>query len=248
MYSKGSLQSLKSKYHPLVGFPSFMNHLSTLPYDRMIAEMRRPEVKKKLLAEQSIFANAPFASVIFNPMNIFPLMSDSPYTVINRNSGSSSGGGGGHGAGGGAAVPRYERGRKTENFYAIAKARGLGEEPLSLIYDALVAGEVLWAPLGGDTNFDATLELLLHPHVKIGLGDGGAHLGLFQEAGCPTFMLAHYARDRPANKRIPLELAVKMQTSDTAAIVGLLDRVRNLFLETGEVALTGLRCGVGPSG
>jgi N-acyl-D-aspartate/D-glutamate deacylase len=78
------------------------------------------------------------------------------------------------------------------------------------MYDALVAGEVLWAPLGGDTDFQATVELLLHPHVKIGLGDGGAHLGLFQEAGCPTFMLSHYARDRGAEQkpRISLELAV----------------------------------------
>ena len=35
-----------------------------------------------------------------------------------------------------------------------------------------------------------------HPNVKIGLGDGGAHLGIFQEASGPTFMLSHFARDR----------------------------------------------------
>ena len=65
--------------------------------------------------------------------------------------------------------------------------------------------------------------MLKHPNVKVGLGDGGAHLGVFQEASCPTFMLTHYVRDRHG-ERIPLEEAVKLQTSDTAHLLGLKDR------------------------
>ena len=50
------------------------------------------------------------------------------------------------------------------------------------------------------------IDMLKHPNVKVGLGDGGAHLGVFQEASCPTFMLTHYVRDRHG-ERIPLEEA-----------------------------------------
>ena len=145
-----------------------MSWLSELPYDKMIEEMLKPEVKATVLAEESIFLNAPFASVIFNPMNIYPLMSDSPYTLLQRNQNGGGSGGGGSSSSGGSggnvrsahaaaqqqgssgksvdrsAAPRYERGRKSENFYAVAKARGLQEDPLSLMYvmDASVAGHV----------------------------------------------------------------------------------------------------------
>eukprot|EP00912_Choanoflagellata_sp_UC4_P001029 UC4_evm1s637 len=75
-----------------------------------------------------------------------------------------------------------------------------GVDPMSLIYDDLVAEKVLWAPLGSSVDLTKQMELLRHPHVKIGLGDGGAHLGIFQEASCPTFMLSHYVRDRNGDK------------------------------------------------
>ena len=60
--------------------------------------------------------------------------------------------------------------------------------------------------------------------VKVGLGDGGAHLGVFQEASCPTFMLTHYVRDRVAGERIPLAEAIRLQTMDTAHLLGMKDR------------------------
>ena len=37
---------------------------------------------------------------------------------------------------------------------------------------------------------------------------------------------SHYARDRTRGRRLALEHAVKMQTSDTAGVVGLHDRGR----------------------
>ena len=195
--TQGALQSLRSKYHPLVGHPLWMNTLSKMPYPEMIAEMSRPETKEKMLAEESIFKGAPFADVIFNPNNMFRLMEPS-------------------------GAPRYERAREHESYAALAASAK--RRPLELIYDDLVAGEVIWAPLGGSTHFESKLDLLKHPHVKIGLGDGGAHLGLFQEAGCPTYMLSHYVRDRSAGPKLSLELAVKMQTSETANVFGFTDR------------------------
>ena len=116
---------------------------------------------------------------------------------------------------------QYERNPASESIAAMAEATG--SDPMALIYDALVSEKVLWAPLGRNPNQDMPIDMLKHPNVKVGLGDGGAHLGVFQEASCPTFMLTHYVRDRNG-ERIPLEEAVKLQTSDTAHLLGLKDR------------------------
>lgn len=198
--NQGCLQSLRSKYHPLAGHRTFVTELAGLPYAEMIARMRTAEVRRQILAEGSFFDDKPFANVIFNPANLYPLMD----------------------AGG---VPRYERSSETESFEALADAAGV-EDPLALIYDALVDEQLLWAPLTGTASERRLLDLITHPHVRVGLGDGGAHLGIFQEAGCPTYMLSHYARDRTRGRRLAIEHAVKMQTSDTAAVVGLRDRGR----------------------
>ena len=41
---------------------------------------------------------------------------------------------------------QYERNPASESMQAMADATG--SDPMALIYDALVAGKVLWAPLG----------------------------------------------------------------------------------------------------
>src|SRR5258708_8056294 len=42
----------------------------------------------------------------------------------------------------------------------------------------------------------------------------------------PSFMLSHWGRDRRRGPRLPLELLVKRQTSETADFFGLSDRGR----------------------
>jgi N-acyl-D-amino-acid deacylase len=56
------------------------------------------------------------------------------------------------------------------------------------------------------------------------LSDGGAHCGLICDASMPTYMLQHWVRDRTRGERLPLEIAVKRQTTDTARFYGLNDR------------------------
>ena len=56
------------------------------------------------------------------------------------------------------------------------------------------------------------------------LSDGGAHCGTICDAASPTFMLQHWVRDRKRGSRIPLEVAIKRQCSDTARLYGLEDR------------------------
>jgi N-acyl-D-aspartate/D-glutamate deacylase len=69
-------------------------------------------------------------------------------------------------------------------------------------------------------------EMLNDPACLLGLSDGGAHCTSIVDAGLPSFMLAHWGRDRSRGPRLPLELLVKRQTSETADFFGLTDRGR----------------------
>ena len=60
----------------------------------------------------------------------------------------------------------------------------------------------------------------------LGLSDGGAHCTSIVDAGTPSYMLTHWGRDRARGPRLPLELLVKRQTSETANFFGLTDRGR----------------------
>jgi N-acyl-D-aspartate/D-glutamate deacylase len=64
------------------------------------------------------------------------------------------------------------------------------------------------------------------PACLLGLSDGGAHCTSIVDSGLPSFMLAHWGRDRHRGPRLPLEMLVKRQTSETAAFFGLTDRGR----------------------
>jgi N-acyl-D-aspartate/D-glutamate deacylase len=74
-----------------------------------------------------------------------------------------------------------------------------------------------------DWNFDAVRSMLLHPFAVPGLSDAGAHVGTICDGGFPTFLLAHWGRDR-ADGRLPVEWIVERQARATAHAVGLDDR------------------------
>jgi N-acyl-D-aspartate/D-glutamate deacylase len=116
-----------------------------------------------------------------------------------------------------------------QSFAAEATRRGV--QPEALAYDALLESDgktLLYRPLLNYANYnlDAIHEMLQHPHVVPGLGDGGAHVGLISDGSFPTFLLSHWAKDRTRGPRLPLEKLVKAQSADTAALVGMTDRGR----------------------
>lgn len=115
-----------------------------------------------------------------------------------------------------------------QSFSGIAEAQG--RDPLEVYYDAILErdGEAIsMMTLFGNSegNGDALHEMLMEPGTVIGLADGGAHCNMICDASTPTWTLTHWVRDR-AGDRMPLELAVRKMTADTADLFRLADRGR----------------------
>ncbi|MBM3408023.1 MAG: amidohydrolase family protein [Betaproteobacteria bacterium] len=70
---------------------------------------------------------------------------------------------------------------------------------------------------------DEVQEILSHPDVVLGLGDGGAHLSQLCDACYPTHLLGHWVRER---KAFTLEQAVHMLSGRTAAVFEIAGRGR----------------------
>ncbi|HEU4427294.1 MAG TPA: amidohydrolase family protein, partial [Myxococcota bacterium] len=114
----------------------------------------------------------------------------------------------------------------TSDQSCAAEARRRGVAPEGVAYDWLLEDggrALLYRPLLNYANYnlDATHEMLQHPHVVPGLGDGGAHVGLISDGSFPTFLISHWAKDRTRGPKLPLERLVKAQSADTAALVGM---------------------------
>ena len=97
-----------------------------------------------------------------------------------------------------------------------------------LAYDLLLEDEgrkFLFLPFANYAHFnlDACGEMIAHRDTIMGLGDGGAHVGIISDGSYPTYLLSHWGRDR-AHGRFDVGWLVKRQTSDTARAVGLHDR------------------------
>jgi len=181
-------------FHPFAYCPSWAP-IGGASLAEKVAAMRDPAFREKLLAEVDE-AIAPMRQFL-DPERAFPM----------------------------GTTPDYEPAR---DHSVAARARAQGRAPMDLYYDLLLDDDglaLVLRPLLNYTNFslDPVREMLLHPTSAWGLGDGGAHCGTTCDASTPTFMLAHWARDRD-HDRLPLEWVVKKMTADTASMYGLGDR------------------------
>jgi N-acyl-D-aspartate/D-glutamate deacylase len=183
--------------NPFLGHPSY-DAITGLPLEERAAKLRDPELRRRILAERPAEGSFNFFA---NPAmfeNIYPL----------------------------GDPPDYEPAPEQS---IAALARREGRSPQEVTYDHMLRDdgrELLLLPFLNYASRDCEplREMMQHPRVVLGLGDGGAHCGLICDASIPTFMLTHWVRDRKRGDRIPLELAIHRLTRDTARLYGLDDR------------------------
>lgn len=172
--------------------------LAELPLAERLMELRKPEVRAAILSEP-VDPNPALA--LGNAVRDFEHM----FLLGER--------------------PDYEQ--PPERSIA-SMARAAGKTPEAFAYDLLTEGQTggkLYLAMANyaDGKLDAVGQMLSHPDVVLGLGDGGAHVGTICDASYSTFALSHWARDRDRDRK-PVQDVVHRLTQATARILGLQDR------------------------
>jgi N-acyl-D-aspartate/D-glutamate deacylase len=122
--------------------------------------------------------------------------------------------------------PNYEPGPE-DSIAALAAREGRSADEVA--YDLMMQRDgrgILYMPTTNFAagNLDVVREMISHPDTLLGLGDGGAHVGVMCDATATSYTLTHWTRDRGRGGLFPVAWAVKRLSHDNAAAVGLRDR------------------------
>ncbi len=193
--------------HPFIGRPGYQA-IAQLPLARRVAEMHKPEVRARILAEGGTRPARLLRLLFMEGKAMRSTIADYDRIFVLGN------------------PPNYEPGPELS---MRAQGEQLGISPEAAAYDHLLTGNgkaFLYSPLFNYNagHYDDARSMMLHPNTVLGISDGGAHCGMICDASAPTYLLAHFVRDRSRGPRIGLEQAVRMQTRDTAELYGLRDR------------------------
>lgn len=174
--------------------------LSSLPLPERLAELRKPAVREAILAEP---LDPDPALVLGRMVRDFETM-----FVL-------------------GSPPDYEQ-PADRSIAAMARAQGVTPEALAydIMSDGRDGGKLYLAMANfSEGSLDTVGEILAHPDVVLGLGDGGAHVGTICDASYSTFALMHWTRDRKKGRKTVQDIVHRM-TGATADIIGLSDRGR----------------------
>jgi N-acyl-D-aspartate/D-glutamate deacylase len=180
--------------NPFMGRPSY-KAIAHLPFAERLAELRKPEFRARIMQES--FEGGGRERRVDRWDRMFPF----------------------------GDPPDYEP--KPESSIA-ARARREGRTPEEVAYDLLLqrdGREMLYLPVTNFAagNLDVVREMIAAPNTLIGLGDGGAHVGIMCDATATSYTLTHWTRDR-GGSLFPVAWAIKRLAADNAAAIGLNDR------------------------
>ena len=190
----GLLLGLNGSQNPFSGTDTYKS-ISNLPLDRRVIEMRKDEIKNKILSEDPIKGST------------FPLINRIGYTQMYRF----------------GSPPNYNP-KPKESIEAMAKEKGVTAAELAYeILIENDGNNFIYAPLVNyaDHTFGVCKKMLDDKNAIMGLGDGGAHVGFILDAGYPTWLISYWSVKK---KAYSMEETVRRLTSDTANAAGLNDR------------------------
>lgn len=211
----GAINGLNCTFHPIMAFPSYLS-IANLPLAERVETLRDPAFKAQLLSENPIQLsgdNSPVPPLVDMMIATFPQLSEKIFPM-NRHEGSVD----------------YE---PSSEASIAGLARNAGVSVWEMAYDLLLEDDgkaLFYFPVYNYTNmnYDNVLTMMRHPKALPGLSDGGAHVGTICDASFPTYLLAHWTRDRMKRGKAGIELsrAVQMLSADAADYLGLADRGR----------------------
>jgi N-acyl-D-aspartate/D-glutamate deacylase len=181
--------------NPFMGRPSY-KAIAHLPFLERLAELRKPEFRARIMKEA--FEGGGRERRVDQWDRMFPF----------------------------GDPPDYEP--KPEASIAARAARE-GRSPEEVAYDLLLerdGREMLYLPVTNFAagNLDVVREMIAAPNTLIGLGDGGAHVGIMCDATATSYTLTHWTRDRGRGALFPVSWAIKRLAADNANAIGLADR------------------------
>lgn len=182
--------------HPFQNCPTF-EKLQGLTDGHLLNELRRPEIKAKIIEEEN------------PPMTTGAFFSMFPHRLYELDSGLDY-------------EPSPDR---AVTAIAAREGRHIREVAYDLILKHSEKPRVYLALANyPDGNLDVVGETLAHPHAVLSLSDAGAHVQAVCDGSIHSFMLAHWARDRKRGKKIDIESIIHIMTQKPARSIGLVDR------------------------
>ena len=193
----GILMGLTATLNPFRFHPTYME-IADLALEERVEIMSNDEFKEKLLNDNAISINPLVDEIVNSYTKMFKLGEPANYE------------------------PDPEM-----SFESLANSSNMTAQEIA--YDAMLEKEgraLIYHPLFNYQTGDLSLveKMLKHPYTISGLGDAGAHCGAISDASFPTTLVQHWSRDRSRGSKLPLEKVIKMQTSETANLLGIKDR------------------------
>jgi N-acyl-D-amino-acid deacylase len=122
-------------------------------------------------------------------------------------------------------ISEYAPDPSLEERRLVDVAAERGVHPVDLMLDLGLATDLdaRFRMAVANNNEDDVAELLLDPHMVMGLSDAGAHASQLCDACQATYLLGRWVREKQA---LSLEQAIRMLTSRPAEVFGIADRGR----------------------